>query len=54
MEGIISLKKLVISDDDAIIGDLMLREFVEINVYEDQESVSEKFMKYGFLDWWES
>lgn len=49
LEGIISLKKLVISDDDAIIGDLMLREFVEINVYEDQESVSEKFMKYGFL-----
>ena len=34
---------------DDIIGDLMLREFVEINVYEDQESVSEKFMKYGFL-----
>ena len=37
LKGIISLKKLVISDDDAIIGDLMLREFVEINVAERSE-----------------
>lgn len=49
LEGIISLKTLVISSDDAIIGDLMHRDIIEINVYEDQETVSEMFMKYGFL-----
>ncbi|MEG0918411.1 MAG: magnesium transporter [Anaerovoracaceae bacterium] len=49
LEGIISLKTLVICDDDEIIENLMHKDFVEINVYEDQEEVSEKFKKYGFL-----
>ncbi len=49
LEGIVSLRTLVISDDDQKVVDLMHRDFVEINVYEDQEEVSEKFKKYGFL-----
>lgn len=49
LEGIVSLKTLVISDEDEKISDLMHRDFIEINVYEDQEEVSEKFKKYGFL-----
>lgn len=49
LEGIVSLKTLVISDDDILIGDLMHTEFIEINVYEDQEEIAEKFKKYGFL-----
>ncbi|MEG0291461.1 MAG: magnesium transporter [Anaerovoracaceae bacterium] len=49
LEGIVSLKTLVICDDDEIIGNLMHTDFIGINVYEDQEEVSEKFKKYGFL-----
>lgn len=49
LEGIVSLKSLVIADDDELVGNIMHTEFVEINVYEDQEEVSEKFKKYGFI-----
>ena len=49
LEGIVSLKTLVITDDNALVGDIMHRDLVEINVYEDQEEVSDKFMKYGFI-----
>lgn len=49
LEGIVSLRTLVISPDDKKISEIMHSDFVEINVYEDQEEVSEKFKKYGFL-----
>lgn len=49
LEGLVSLKSLVISDDDELIENIMHRDFVSINVYEDQEEVSEMFKKYGFL-----
>ncbi len=49
LEGIVSLKTLVITDDDVLISEIMHTDIVSINVYEDQEDVSEKFKKYGFL-----
>lgn len=49
LEGIVSLRTLVISDDDMLISDIMHTDIVSINVYEDQEEVSEKFKKYGFI-----
>ena len=49
LEGIVSLRTLVVSDDDVLISDLMHKDIVSINVYEDQEEVSEKFKKYGFI-----
>lgn len=49
LEGIVSLRTLVVSDDDVLISDLMHTDIVSINVYEDQEEVSEKFKKYGFI-----
>lgn len=49
LEGIVSLRTLVVSDDDTLISDLMHTDFVEVNVYDDQEEVSDAFMKYGFL-----
>ena len=45
LEGIVSLRTLVISDDDALISDLMHTDFVDVNVYDDQEEVSDAFMK---------
>jgi len=47
--GIISLRTLVISENNAIIKDLMHEDFVCVNVHDDQEVVSEAFKKYGFL-----
>ena len=49
LEGIISLRKLVISDNEEKIADLMQEEFVCVNVYDDREDVSDAFKKYGFI-----
>jgi len=49
LEGVISLRLLVISDKDAVIGDLMEEDIIYVNTHDDQESVAAKFRKYGFL-----
>ena len=49
LEGIVSLRSLVIHDSDAKISDLMSTDYVYVNVGDDQEEVSESFKKYGFL-----
>lgn len=47
--GIVSLRSLVTQGVDVPIADLMVAEYVSVNVYDDQERVSESFTKYGFL-----
>ena len=49
LDGIVSLRSLVIADDDSKIADLMNTDYVYVNVYDDQEEVAETFKKYGFL-----
>lgn len=49
LEGIVSLRALVVADDDMKVSELMNTEYVYVNVYDDQEEVSEMFKKYGFL-----
>lgn len=49
LKGIISLRTLVINDENVPLTRLMREDFVSINVYEDQEEVYEKFKKYGYL-----
>ena len=49
LEGVISLRTLVISDSNALVSDLMETDYVYLNVYDDQEAVAEAFKKYGFL-----
>ena len=49
LDGIVSLRSLVISDGDMKIADLLSTEYVYVNVYDDQEEVAETFKKYGFL-----
>lgn len=49
LEGIVSLRTLVVSDNDTLIGDLMHEDFVQLNVLEDQEEVAEAFKKYGYM-----
>ncbi|QAT42572.1 magnesium transporter [Aminipila luticellarii] len=47
--GIVSLRTLVIADDDLCISEFMHTDFISVNVYDDQEEVSDIFKKYGFL-----
>lgn len=47
--GIVSLRTLVIADDNVQISDMMHEDFVSVNVYDDREKASETFKKYGFL-----
>ncbi|WP_294795079.1 magnesium transporter [uncultured Fenollaria sp.] len=49
LEGIVSLRDLVIADDDTVIGDIMNRDVVYVNVYEDQEVVAGVIQKYDFV-----
>lgn len=47
--GIVSLRTLVVSDSELLVSDLMHEDFISVNVYDDQEVVSDMFRKYGFL-----
>ena len=41
LEGIVSLSALVTADDDILVSDLMHKDYVYVNVYDDQEAVAE-------------
>ncbi|NLD18766.1 MAG: magnesium transporter [Clostridiales bacterium] len=49
LEGIVSLRSLVVANDNVRISELMNTDYVYVNVYDDQEEVAESFKKYGFL-----
>lgn len=49
LEGIVSLRKLVVSDENKTVEDIMDTEVIYVNTHDDQESVAAIFMKYGFL-----
>ncbi|GAB1477173.1 magnesium transporter [Bacillota bacterium] len=47
--GIVSLRSLVIADDNITLENIMQTDFVYVNVMDDQEEVSNQFRKYGFI-----
>ena len=49
LEGIVTVKDLLLSDDDTIIEDLMDTNVIFASTTEDQESVSEKFSDYDLM-----
>ena len=49
LQGIVSLRKLVVSDDQVIIEELMDEEAIYVNTHDDQEFVASVFRRYGFL-----
>ena len=49
LEGIVSLRALVTSDENLILEDIMEAEIIQIGTHDDQEEVAGLFQKYGFL-----
>lgn len=49
LEGIVSLRKLVISDGDTYIKDIMDEDVVYTHTRSDREEVADLFKRYGFL-----
>ena len=49
LEGVISIRKLILSEDSIILKDIMERDVVYINTYDDQEKIASLFKKYDFL-----
>jgi magnesium transporter len=47
--GIVSLRTLVISEDDVRVEELMHEDVIYVNVLDDREDVSDTFKRYGFL-----
>lgn len=49
LEGIVPLRKLVTSDRDVLIEDLMYKDVIFANAHDDREAVADIFVKYGFI-----
>ena len=49
LEGIVTVKDLLLADDDTVLEDLMDRNVIFASTTEDQESVSEKFSDYDLM-----
>ena len=47
--GMISIKTLLLSDEDEVVSDIMESNVISVNTLDDQEQVAKKLNKYGFL-----
>ena len=48
LEGFVSLRKIVTSEEDVIIEDIMEFDVISVNTNDDQETVAGVFSRYGF------
>ena len=49
LKGIITVKTMLLSDADAVIGDIMETNFIAVNTLDDKEDAARMFDKYDFL-----
>ncbi len=49
LEGIVSLRKLVTSNEDAVIEEIMNQDVIYVHTDDDQEAVAAVFKRYGFI-----
>jgi magnesium transporter len=49
LEGIISIRKLILCDKNSIIKDIMKKDFIYVNTLDDQETVAKFFKKYDLI-----
>ncbi|SHH21955.1 magnesium transporter [Anaerosphaera aminiphila DSM 21120] len=47
--GFVSLRTIVISDEDKKIKDIMIEDVVSVNTLDDREEVADAFIKYGYI-----
>jgi magnesium transporter len=48
LEGLISIRKLILSDDFTVIKDIMETDVISINTHDDQEDIASLFKKYDY------
>ena len=49
LEGFVSLRSLVTSDEDELIKDIMESDIIYVHTHDDQETVASVFRRYGFI-----
>ncbi|MEA4912149.1 MAG: magnesium transporter [Oscillospiraceae bacterium] len=49
LDGLITVKDLLLSDYEAIVGDIMEENVISVGTHDDQEEVANQFAKYGFM-----
>lgn len=49
LEGLVSLRKLVISDDDKTVDEIMEKDIIYVNTHDDQEEIAYLFKKYDLM-----
>lgn len=49
LEGVISIRKLILSEESALVKDIMQKDAVYINTHDDQEKMASLFKKYDLL-----
>ncbi len=49
LEGIVSLRQLVVCDDNKTLNEIMDTEVIYVNAYDDQEEIAQVFKKYDFI-----
>lgn len=48
IEGVVSIRKLILSDDSTVVKDIMETDVVSINTLDDQEDIARMFKKYDY------
>jgi len=48
LEGVVSIRRLILSENDVLIKDLMDTDLIKVNTFDDQEDVAELFKKYDY------
>lgn len=49
LEGIVSIRKLILSESDVLIEEIMKTDFIHVNTVDDQENIAGLFKKYDLL-----
>jgi len=48
LEGVVSIRRLILSENDVLIKDIMDIDLIKVNTFDDQEDVAELFKKYDY------
>ncbi len=49
LEGVISIRKLILSEDSAVVEDIMETDVICVNTHDDQEKIASLFKKYDLI-----